>query len=903
MDEQDSLVTDFLIESIENLDRVDQELLVLEQQPDSGDVVASVFRSIHTIKGTCSFLEFENLEAVTHAGEALLSELRDGGLAMNSSIASALFRMVDVIRVMLASIEEDGSDGEESYEELIEILEGLQREVPAGCGEPSAARVGGHDPEPGQEHADEPPQVAARSGTSPASEGPAAARRSSQGSTASQGSLRVQTGQLDMLMNLVGELVLTRNHLLQSTAESADPDTLTTTHKLNQITTALQEEVMRLRMQPIGRIWGKLPRIVRDISRSLGKQVSVELLGNDTELDKSLLEAITDPLTHLVRNSIDHGIEEPGERELNGKPAEGKLTLEAYHESGRVNIEVRDDGRGLDIESIRRRAVESGLISASHAADMTEAQVALLLFEPGFSTAEEVSSVSGRGVGLDVVKTNIERIGGLVELRSQAGRGTTVRIQIPLTLAIISALIVRCGGERYVIPQASLVELVRLEGRAVEEEIETIHHSSVYRLRGRLLPLVYLSAELGNDTGGHGGGDGDETRNIVVVQVDGQQLGLVVDEIDDTEEIVVKPLDMQLKGHPILAGTTIMGDGTVALILDVLGLAQRARALDPEHTAEPDLEERDSAPATPPEGFLLFEVQPGRRTALALDSVHRLEEIPREHLEQSGSMSVVQYQGQIMPLVFVREVFGAESRVGVDAVLQVVVHERPEGCIGLVVGTITDIVQESVPARRTSTEPDVRESVVLSGEVTDVLDVDWIISQAFGTCIPRLEGTSGRSTRPERVRDLHKVCTIYLDGHMFGIEVEKVREVLRYQAMTTVPLTPPEVSGVINLRGQTITTLDLRTSLGLTPRDAEQEAGQEGLPMNVVLMTEDGTVSVLVDDIGDVIELDRNESEPVPATVDTHLRRLIRGVHQLPEDLLLLLDIDRAVQVTEFSCT
>jgi two-component system, chemotaxis family, sensor kinase CheA len=519
------IVRDFLVESYENLDRLDRELVGLEKDPNDAPALASVFRTIHTIKGTCGFLAFNKLEAVAHVGENLLSRLRDRLLTLNPEITTALLSMVDAVRQMLSSIETTGLEGERNDTELIATLTRLlQPQDSPPKPEPSSPPAEKARPE-------EPPALLGeiltqRSGVAPAevaeavpeqSEGdprrvgeilveknaarPAEvldalqAQQSGRG-TASDSTIRVDVGLLDRLMNLVGELVLARNQILQFTNKLKDTSLMATSQRLNLITTELQESVMKTRMQPIGNIWSKFPRTVRDVALSCGKEVHIEMEGKETELDKTIIEAIKDPLTHLVRNAVDHGIETPQGRQAAGKDKKGHLHLRAFHEGGQVNIEISDDGAGLDSEKIRRKAIEKSLITAERAAHMSEREITNLIFLPGLSTAAKISNVSGRGVGMDVVKTNIEKIGGTVDVQSTVGSGTTVRMKIPLTLAIIPALVVTCGGDRYAIPQVSLLELVRLEADEAEKGIELVHGAPIYRLRGRLLPLVYLSREL-----------------------------------------------------------------------------------------------------------------------------------------------------------------------------------------------------------------------------------------------------------------------------------------------------------------------------------------------------------------------------------------------------------------------
>jgi len=525
-------------------------------------------------------------------------------------------------------------------------------------------------------------------------------------------------------MNLAGELVLVRNQLLQYASKLDDATFNPILQRLNLITTELQEGVMKTRMQPIGNVWSKFPRVVRDLSLACGKQVRLEMDGKDTELDKTLLEAIKDPLTHIVRNSVDHGVETPAERVAAGKPAEGVIRMSAYHEGGQVNLEIVDDGAGIDAEAVKRKALERGLVGREQAERMSERELVNLLFLPGFSTAKQVTNVSGRGVGMDVVKTNISRIGGMVDMQSRRGRGTTLKIKIPLTLAIVPALVVGCGGERFAVPQVSLLELVRLEGEAARSGIEMIHGAPVYRLRGKLLPLVFLRDELGFERVAD-----DAGVNIVVLQADDRPFGLVVDEITDTEEIVVKPLGQHLKQIPIFAGATIMGDGSVALILDVLGLAQQSGVVS--ETRERALAEHREAQVEEDEDrrtLLLFSVA-ASRMAIPLDQVDRLEEIETARIESAGDQEVIQYRGQILPLVR-PERYLVERRVerrgeagGGTGIVQVVVYSEDGRSYGLVVDEIQDVTEERVTVRREATREGILGVIVVQEHITELLDV------------------------------------------------------------------------------------------------------------------------------------------------------------------------------------
>jgi two-component system chemotaxis sensor kinase CheA len=789
---ESDIVKDFLVESYENLDRLDRELVGLEKNPDDREALASVFRTIHTIKGTCGFLGFNKLEAVAHVGENLLTRLRDRQLTLTPEITTALLSMVDAVRQMLGQIEVSSQEGERDDSVLIATLTRLllpaavraQSEVVAApASAPEAVGFVKDVSLEGVPLNDVPLNIGdilmQRAGVTPAAllfaaekqkEGDprrigeilveqGAARpadvvdalRIQQSSRAqiavADSTIRVDVGLLDKVMNLVGELVLARNQVLQFASRMKDASFLAASQRLNLITTELQEGIVKTRMQPIGNIWSQFPRTVRDVALGCAKEVAIEMEGKETELDKAIIEAIKDPLTHLVRNSVDHGIELPEDRLKAGKDRIGRLTLRAFHEGGQVNIEISDDGAGLNAERIRKKALERALITAEQASRMSEPEIFNLIFQPGFSTAEKVTNVSGRGVGMDVVKTNVEKIGGTVDVQSTLGRGTTVRVRIPLTLAIIPALVVTCGGDRYAIPQLSLLELVRLTGNQIRARIEMVHGAPVHRLRGRLLPLVYLSRELklAADTSAT---ERDGAVNIVVLHADERQFGLVVEQIHDTEEIVVKPLCKQLKTVKIFAGSTIMGDGKVALILDVLGLAQhagvitenRSRVLNEKTTGAREA----SGASADKQAFLLF-VGPGNsRMAIPVGTLARLEEFPAAQVEMSGNQWVTQYRDQILPLIRLNVVL-QERRNRLRALqspptldsgpIQVLVLHHDGRLFGLVVERILDIVEDRADVRSPATRPFILYSVVIGDRVTELLDVPAVLHGAEGNAV------------------------------------------------------------------------------------------------------------------------------------------------------------------------
>jgi two-component system chemotaxis sensor kinase CheA len=751
----DEIVQEFLIESNENLDQLDQELVKLESDPSSKELLASIFRTIHTIKGSCGFLGFARLEKVAHAGESLLSLLRDGKLALTAEVTSGLLAMVDAVRHMLAQIQDAGHDGENSYPELLEDLTRLNSGSQAASfsnikpqHRPTLEKMGGLLVERGSVR----PEDIARALQEQERGDPRrvgdilvgfglckqedilAAQQIIESRSRESGieTIRVGVNLLDKLMNLVGELVLVRNQLLQFSNSTHDASFHAVSQRMNLIATELQEQVMKTRMQPIGNIWNKFPRTVRDLALSCHKEVRLEMEGQETELDRTIIEAIKDPLTHLVRNSIDHGIEPPQTRREKGKDSCGRLLLRAFHEGGQVNIEISDDGAGLNPERIRSKAIERGLISAQQAVNMPERELFNLIFLPGFSTAEKVSNVSGRGVGMDVVLTNVEKIGGAVDVHSSVGQGTTVRVKIPLTLAIVPALIVACGDNRFALPQISLLELVRIEAEEIAKRIEAVHGAPVYRLRGRLLPLLYLDRELQiTQIAGR-----VAAINIVVLQAEDRRFGLVVDEITDTQEIVVKPLGKQLKGLSAYSGATIMGDGRVALILDVVGLAQRAKVIaEVRESTREDKRHGGLHYEGVNEGQALLLAENGRdgRVAIPLELVARLEEFPATVVEHAGTQEVMQYRGQIIPLVRLSQIIPASSTAEKQATgtsIHVVVYSEGGHTIGLVVDRIVDIVDAHPTVETLTARAGVVGSFVAQRHVTDLLDLPSIVRAA-----------------------------------------------------------------------------------------------------------------------------------------------------------------------------
>ena len=495
---------------------------------------------------------------------------------------------------------------------------------------------------------------------------------------------------------------------------------------------------MKTRMQPIGVVWNKLPRVVRDMSITLGKQIKLQMDGAETELDRTIIEAIKDPLMHVIRNSCDHGIETPEVRMRAGKAPQGVLTLRAYHEGGQVNIEISDDGAGIDVTRLKRKALDNGLLRPEQVEKLNDREALTLIFLPGFSTAKTVTNFSGRGVGMDVVKSHIEKIGGVVDVFSRLGEGATVKIRIPLTLAIIPGLVITSGGERFVIPQVSLLELIRLEADQSGKHIEYVHGTPVYRRRGSLLPIAYLNQVLGLKAADQG-----EAVSMVVLQAEDRQFGLVVDGINDTQEIVVKPLGKQLKGLTLYAGATIMGDGRVALILDVLGIGQRSGVLAEFLEQARVTGQQKASLEIAQQRLLLFRAGCFARLAVPLSLVARLEEFPQSAIERAGGGEVVQYRNRILPLVSLRKVldsYAPDPDQPPDPV-QVVVFNDGDHSIGMVVDEILDVTEEAVTVRQGSERKGLLGSAVVGKQVTDFLDLHEVIRAAGANWF---QGTDGQ---------------------------------------------------------------------------------------------------------------------------------------------------------------
>jgi two-component system chemotaxis sensor kinase CheA len=791
----DDLLNEFLTETAESIEVVDQQMVTLERDPNNKAVLDNIFRLVHTIKGTCGFLGLPRLEAVAHASENILGKFRDGEIKVTPNAVTLILESLDRIKEILGGLEATEAEPEGDDSVIIAKLNAFAAGETAPAAEPAPAPVEvkaaaapekpkaapvSEDislPEPLTSNGTRPGEVsldeleaaflaAPGPGEEPVAEvaeaeavevveaevvaeaeqaalsGDGGDKSKTAESSIGNQSIRVNVDLLEGLMNMVSELVLTRNQLLQMLRRNTDSEFAAPLQRLSQCTTELQEGVMKTRMQPIGNAWAKLPRIVRDLCVDLKKKIDLQMLGAETELDRQVLELIKDPLTHMVRNSADHGIEGPKDRLKAGKPETGTIRLNAFHEGGHIIIEITDDGHGLPIKKLKEKALKAGLATAAELAEMPDQQVQKFIFNAGFSTAEKVTSVSGRGVGMDVVRSNIEKIGGTIDLKSTEGRGTTFLIKIPLTLAIVSALVVKSGPERFAIPQICVLELVRTASNS-EHKIERINQTPVLRLRDRLLPLVHLNKMLGLErvqekveVEGEGEGEGEgeaasaiinDEDFIVVTQVGNFTFGIVVDQVFDTEEIVVKPVAPLLRDIPIYSGNTILGDGSVIMILDPNGIASQTGNV----LAEVDHQATEIVQAVSDErlieSMLVFKAGEGAPKAVPLSLIARLEEIERTAIEPSENGFVVQYRGQLMSLVQADGV----SQIRESGRQPVLVFTEGSRSFGLVVDQVIDIVEERLDIELKSERQGVIGTAVIAQKATEVIDVSYYFGKAF----------------------------------------------------------------------------------------------------------------------------------------------------------------------------
>ena len=756
----DELLRDFLTETAEHLEGVETQLVLFERNPRDASLVSSIFRLVHTIKGTSSFLGLHRLQRVAHSAETLIGELRDGAPPTQRKV-SLILAAIDRIKSIVADIDQLGAEPDADDSELIEALEAnvginegdyaATETAPVSAAAPVEVAVEVHAPSPDQAAAiaaaatvaaaaataaaaapAPAPAPAPRSATpAPAPRAPAPAAKTGGGTgggVAQEGgggggggksteTIRVAVDTIERIMQLVSELVLNRNQLLELTRHRENDTVKAPLQRLSGLTTDLQDAVMRARMQPVGRLFSGLPRLVRELCAECGKKIDLVTDGADTELDRQLIEVLRDPLTHLIRNCADHGIESPEDRVAAGKPEFGEIRVAASHEAGQITIDISDDGRGLNMDKIKTKALTNGLANEQTLAQMSDEEIMRFIFEPGFSTAAKITGVSGRGVGMDVVRSNIESIGGSVSLMSTEGRGSRFSLRIPLTLAIAPALIVKVGDQRFALPQSAVVEAVGL-GSDSRHVIDQVQNALVLKLREEVVPVLDLNTILGLE----GGVEEHENQLVVILRVGGGTLGVRVDAVLDVQEIVVKPLNASLAFLKIFTGQTILGDGSVVLILDPSGIAQELGLA----SGEKKREAKETFGSEERTRLVVFRAGHGLPKVLPLSLLARIEMVDASRIERSGDQFLMLHQGRLMPLLPLAPMHEITAKA--HPVLVITAQDRT---IGLLVDEIIDILEEKLEVQLTSQSGDVVGSAEVKGEPVELIDVTYFMQAAF----------------------------------------------------------------------------------------------------------------------------------------------------------------------------
>lgn len=725
----DELLRDFLVETTEHIEGAENQLVQFERDPSDASLIASIFRLVHTIKGTSSFLGLNRLQDVAHGAETLISELRDGAPPTEHTV-TLILAAIDRIKGLIEEIEEHGGEPEGDDSDLVSMLAdhaaNALKETEASAQvettEVSSAQTGAEEDEAVMSATEvaSAPLAEAKTDESTNKANPASNGNSKKSEGAhSQETIRVTVDTIERIMQLVSELVLTRNQLLELTRNREEDTVKAPLQRLSTVTSDLQDAVMRARMQPVGRLYSSLPRLIRELSSELGKKINLVTEGADTELDRQLIDVIRDPMTHLIRNCADHGIERPDERAAAGKPEMGTIRVSASHEAGQITIDIVDDGRGLNIDKIKSKILSSGIATEAGLAAMTQQEIYQQIFEPGFSTASNITNVSGRGVGMDVVKSNIESIGGSVSLSSAPGAGSRFSLRIPLTLAIAPALIVEVGDQRFALPQHAVVEAVGIGGQS-PHKIERLQNSLVLKLREQVIPVVALRSVLGMTDN-----DNDRDTLVVIMRVGSQTIGVIVDDVADVQEIVVKPLSATIAHLSIFTGHTILGDGSVVLIIDPAGVAV---ALGIEKSAERKSESvREVAARSESSRYVLFRAGGGAPKILPLSLVGRIESVEADRIEEANGQYVVQHQGRLMPIVPASPAVDVYARP-VSPALIISIGSRT---MGLLVDEIIDIFEGKLDIQMDNPGSDIIGTTVVKNHAVELVDIAYHLRGAF----------------------------------------------------------------------------------------------------------------------------------------------------------------------------
>lgn len=720
----DELLRDFLTEANEQLAEAESLLVRFERTPSDSSLVASIFRLVHTIKGTSSFIGLVRLQSVAHCAETLLGRMRDGEPPTEQGV-SLVLSSIDHIRDLLHDIEANEAEPEGDSSAIIAaiddyLLNGAASVQASPTVEQAPAAPEVLDPEPAEPAAQAADESAAEDTSKAIAKAPRAADAAETRGNGQAGggeTIRVSVATLESVMQLVSELVLARNQLNELTRHSDNDALKVSLQRLAGLTSDLQDAVMRTRMQPVSRLFGSLPRLVRELSLDLGKKIELVTEGGDTELDRQLIEVIRDPLTHIIRNCADHGLETAEQRVAAGKSPQGEIRIRAYQEAGQFVIEIADDGRGVDLERVKAKAVASKLVREADLAGMTDAEISRFIFEPGFSTAAAVTNVSGRGVGMDVVRSNIESVRGSVELATTKGRGTRLNLRIPLTLAIAPALIVEAAGQRFALPQHSVAEVVEAR-RGANGTIRSVQDKLVVDLRGEVMPAAEMPNLLGITRPGE---NAAQSELVVVMRASTSSVGLLVDAVVDVQDIVVKPLSRPIAHLEVFSGQTILGDGSVLLILDPAGIARKLNVAAAAHVARQRGQENDSAALST--RMVMFSTGDGIEKLLPTSIIARIEQVKLENLKRSEIGVVMPYQGTLIPVIELAPSTHTDT-------VPVIVVSVAGVLFGLSVMRIFDIVEDTVEIDVPSEDGATLGTCRVNGHVVDLLDPMELLDRA-----------------------------------------------------------------------------------------------------------------------------------------------------------------------------
>jgi two-component system chemotaxis sensor kinase CheA len=730
MENFDEILTEFALEAREILDQLDSDFVLLEVSPTDKKLIGNIFRGLHTLKGSSGFFSFKRLEKISHAGESLLGKIRDGQLSLDLNKSNVLLQMIDVLRIIIESIEKNKTEPAGEDTALISSIGNLSRGNEEVINDNASVNsvAGLNQPIPDaaiiQADASEAEVSINLSVTENLNTPPTQEIQETQENNTP---VRINLDTLDKLMNLASEMVLARNRLLPFADNSADLQFTNTVHSIDLLTLELQERMMKMRMQSISHVWSKFPRLIRDAANQTNKKVTLIQNGADTEIDRSLLDGIRDPLMHIIRNSVDHSIEEPDVRIRKGKPETGQIVLNASHQNGMILIEVSDDGAGINLELIKKRAIERKLISPEIASQLSKSELIDLIFQPGFSTKDAVTSLSGRGVGMDVVKTNITNIGGTIEITSEPDMGTQIQLKIPLTLAIIPALFITCADQVFAIPENRIIELVKLSPKSQADEFQNFHGIPVFKLRNQLLPLIYLDQVLELQSTSS---PPDDDIYIVLLQSGPTYFGLAVTSVDNIQDIVVKPLGGTLNDIPYFAGATIMGNGRVSLILDVDNIAINSGFTAQDLSTLNKEKPLDTTPPVEMMGILVFEIAGLERMAIPLDRLRHIDMLDMDQTQMQGDKQVIYLNKELFYVIQLNQfVNGADAQyVSKSKHVPALTCVSNQRLYSLLVEHVVEIIQVPKQLIESATpQKGIEGYAIWNDHVINILDLDEIL--------------------------------------------------------------------------------------------------------------------------------------------------------------------------------